>query len=88
MKDTGRKFMALALARAAAAADAGEVPVGAVIVEVAGGNVIASAHNRTEAGPDPRPPACRPPRRLFRDRSQRQRPPKLELLQAERLFQG
>jgi tRNA(adenine34) deaminase len=41
---------AMALARAAA--DLGEVPVGAVIVEPAG-NVIAEAHNLTRARKDP-----------------------------------
>jgi tRNA(adenine34) deaminase len=43
--------MALALAQARAAASAGEVPVGAVIV--AAGEVVASAHNETVARRDP-----------------------------------
>lgn len=43
--------MSLALAQAHAAAEAGEVPVGAVLV--AGGQVIASAHNETVARRDP-----------------------------------
>ncbi len=42
---------ALALARAAAAA--GEVPVGALVVEAATGRVLAAAANRTEADADP-----------------------------------
>jgi tRNA(Arg) A34 adenosine deaminase TadA len=42
-----------ALALAEAAAQAGEVPVGAVIVEAATGRVIASAANRVEADADP-----------------------------------
>jgi len=44
--------MTLALAEAEAAAAAGEVPVGAVIVD-AGGTVLARAHNLTEALNDP-----------------------------------
>ncbi len=43
--------MAEALAQAAAAAAAGEVPVGAVIVRA--GRVIAAAHNRRVADSDP-----------------------------------
>ena len=39
-------YMKLALAEARQAFDAGEVPVGAVVV--AGGRVIARAHNLTE----------------------------------------
>ncbi|WP_374447745.1 nucleoside deaminase [Stella sp.] len=42
---------ALALARAAAAA--GEVPVGAVVVEAATGTELAAAHNRVETDRDP-----------------------------------
>ena len=44
-------FMALALEEARAAASAGEVPVGCVIVRE--GSVIARAHNRTLADRDP-----------------------------------
>jgi tRNA(adenine34) deaminase len=44
-------FMALALEEARAAASAGEVPVGCVIVHE--GSVIARAHNRTLADRDP-----------------------------------
>jgi tRNA(Arg) A34 adenosine deaminase TadA len=44
-------MQALALARAAAAA--GEVPVGAVIVDAASGRAVASAHNRVETDHDP-----------------------------------
>lgn len=43
--------MALALAMARSGAEAGEVPIGAVIVR--DGAVIASAHNLTRTGPDP-----------------------------------
>jgi tRNA(adenine34) deaminase len=43
--------MRAALAEAAAAAESGEVPVGAVIV--AGGEVIARGHNRSETDNDP-----------------------------------
>src|ERR1700758_5591857 len=43
--------MALALEEARAAASAGEVPVGCVIVR--GGSVITTAHNRTLADRDP-----------------------------------
>ena len=45
--------MALALAEAEAAAAAGEVPVGAVLVEGASGRVLARAHNRVERDHDP-----------------------------------
>jgi tRNA(Arg) A34 adenosine deaminase TadA len=44
--------MALALAEAEEAARAGEVPVGAVIVDRAGA-ILARAHNRTERDRDP-----------------------------------
>ena len=44
-------FMDLALAEAAAAAEMGEVPVGAVVVHE--GKVISSAHNRREVDGDP-----------------------------------
>jgi tRNA(Arg) A34 adenosine deaminase TadA len=46
-------FMALALAEAQAAAAAGEVPVGAVLVEAATGRVLARARNRVEELGDP-----------------------------------
>ena len=46
-----RKFMSLALTEARAAAEKGEVPVGAVIVK--NGEVIASAHNETEKKNNP-----------------------------------
>jgi tRNA(adenine34) deaminase len=53
--DTNRtassSFMDRALAEAEKAAAAGEVPVGAVIVD--GGRVLAAAHNRVEADRDP-----------------------------------
>ena len=46
-------FMALALAEAEAAAAAGEVPVGAVLVDSATGRILARAHNRVEELGDP-----------------------------------
>lgn len=45
--------MRLALEQAARAAAAGEVPVGAVLVEAASGRVLAAAHNRVECDADP-----------------------------------
>lgn len=45
--------MALALKEAKKAADAGEVPVGAVIVDRDSGRVLAQAHNRVERDRDP-----------------------------------
>jgi tRNA(Arg) A34 adenosine deaminase TadA len=45
-------FMELALEQARIAASAGEVPVGAVLVD-AGGNVLAATHNRVERDKDP-----------------------------------
>ncbi len=44
-------FMRLALAEAAAAADEGEVPIGAVVV--CDGKVVSRAHNRREEDADP-----------------------------------
>jgi tRNA(adenine34) deaminase len=46
-------FMAMALVEAAAAAAAGEVPVGAVLVDGASGEVLARARNRVEELHDP-----------------------------------
>lgn len=46
-------FMDLALAEATKAAAAGEVPVGAVLVDGATRQVIAAGHNRVEAAGDP-----------------------------------
>lgn len=45
------RWMQLALAEAALAAEEGEVPVGAVVVS--GGRIIGRGHNRTEALQDP-----------------------------------
>ncbi len=45
--------MRIALARAQAAAEAGEVPVGAVILDPATGKVVAQAANAPIAGHDP-----------------------------------
>ncbi|MDH5675198.1 MAG: tRNA adenosine(34) deaminase TadA [Myxococcales bacterium] len=49
--DADEAFMRMALAEAARAADAGEVPVGALIV--AGGRVIGRGHNLRERSQDP-----------------------------------
>jgi tRNA(adenine34) deaminase len=46
-------FMALALAEAEAAAAAGEVPVGALLVEGPTGRILARARNRVEEWGDP-----------------------------------
>jgi tRNA(Arg) A34 adenosine deaminase TadA len=46
-------FMSLALVEAEAAAAAGEVPVGAVLVEGATGRILARARNRVEEWGDP-----------------------------------
>jgi len=48
----GNDMMARALAEAAAAGAAGEVPVGAVLVD-GGGNIVAAAGNRVERDYDP-----------------------------------
>ena len=45
------RFMRLALEEAAAAAEEGEVPIGAVVV--CGGEVVSRAHNRREEDADP-----------------------------------
>jgi tRNA(adenine34) deaminase len=50
---TGPGFMDLAFAQAEAAAAEGEVPVGAVLVDPATGQVLAQARNRTESLFDP-----------------------------------
>ena len=47
------RFMALALEEAAAAAQRGEVPVGAVLVDPGSGQAIARAGNQTLASHDP-----------------------------------
>jgi tRNA(adenine34) deaminase len=47
------EFMDMALAEAKAAAAAGEVPVGAVLVDGATGKVVATTHNRVERDHDP-----------------------------------
>ena len=52
-KPASETFMAQALAEARAAANRGEVPVGAVVVDTQTGAVLARAGNETEAGPDP-----------------------------------
>lgn len=46
-------FMALALSEAQSAADRGEVPVGAVLVNPADSSVVAAAGNQIEADHDP-----------------------------------
>ncbi len=48
-----KRYMEIALAEAKAAADRGEVPVGAVVVDSASGAVLAQAGNRVEELADP-----------------------------------
>lgn len=47
------RYMELALDQAKQAADAGEVPVGAVVVDTSTDTVVAAAHNRVERDKDP-----------------------------------
>jgi len=47
------RYKEMAIAEAQAAAGRGEVPVGAIVVEVASGRVLARAGNRVEADSDP-----------------------------------
>ena len=47
------RYMQLALEIAASAAQAGEVPVGAVLVDAATGDILASSGNRVEIDRDP-----------------------------------
>lgn len=51
MEHADHAYMALALAQARAAADLGEVPIGAVVV--CDGAVVATGHNRREIDHDP-----------------------------------
>lgn len=53
MAQSDYSFMALALREAEHAAARGEVPVGAVVVDPAGGEIMARAGNRIEALSDP-----------------------------------
>ena len=53
MDEDNSSYMELALAEAEAAAAAGEVPVGAVLVDGDTGEVLAAAGNRVESGHDP-----------------------------------
>lgn len=53
MTKDGDSPMRRALEAAARGAAAGEVPVGAVLVEAATGRVLAAAHNRVECDADP-----------------------------------
>ncbi|MEX2450005.1 MAG: nucleoside deaminase [Rhodospirillales bacterium] len=53
MTDRANDYMQKALVLARAAGAAGEVPVGAVLVDGATGAVLAAAHNRIEALNDP-----------------------------------
>ena len=53
MTGSGQGWMDRALALAEEAGEAGEVPVGAVIVEAESGEVLAEAMNRTERDADP-----------------------------------
>jgi tRNA(adenine34) deaminase len=52
-RDEAPSPMDLALEEAAAAAAAGEVPVGAVLVDAASGALLARGHNRVETDKDP-----------------------------------
>ena len=52
MKDS-ESFMQQAMQLAEVAAEAGEVPVGAVLVDAAGGSVLSRTHNRVEELSDP-----------------------------------
>lgn len=47
------RFMARALELAQAAAEAGEAPIGAIVVDPATDEIVAEAHNRPIAGHDP-----------------------------------
>lgn len=47
------RYMEMAIAAAQAAASRGEVPVGAIVVEVSSGHVLARAGNQVEADNDP-----------------------------------
>ncbi|MFQ6017162.1 MAG: nucleoside deaminase [Kiloniellaceae bacterium] len=53
MTNDRTSYMKLALEQAQAAAALGEVPVGAVLVDAGGGEILARAHNRVEALCDP-----------------------------------
>jgi tRNA(adenine34) deaminase len=53
MFDHDLSYMRIALDLAQAAADAGEAPIGALIVDPATGEIIAKAHNAPIAGHDP-----------------------------------
>ena len=53
MNENRGKFMDLAFAEAQAAAAAGEVPIGAVLVDGTSGEVLAAAGNRVESDFDP-----------------------------------
>jgi tRNA(adenine34) deaminase len=50
---TQDSYMAMALAAAKATGEAGEVPVGAVLVDGQSGRILATAGNRVEADSDP-----------------------------------
>ncbi len=53
MTKASTPFMAAALDQARQAQDAGEVPVGAAIVDSRTGEILAAAHNHTETDADP-----------------------------------
>jgi tRNA(adenine34) deaminase len=53
MPNTRTSPMELALQQARAAADLGEVPVGAVLIDSATGDLLAHGHNRVEVQHDP-----------------------------------
>jgi tRNA(Arg) A34 adenosine deaminase TadA len=50
--DHDRRTMRIALAAAQAAAEAGEAPIGAVVVDPATGEVVATGANRSIADPE------------------------------------
>jgi tRNA(Arg) A34 adenosine deaminase TadA len=52
MEKTSNPYLLMALEEAKSAAQSGEVPVGAVLVEAASGKVLAKASNRTETDSD------------------------------------
>ena len=53
MPVSGSRYMQIALETAASAAQEGEVPVGAVLVDAATGDILASSGNRVETDRDP-----------------------------------
>jgi tRNA(adenine34) deaminase len=52
-EETAGRLMEMALEEARAAGEHGDVPIGAVVVDVATGDVLARRHNEREAAHDP-----------------------------------